>query len=267
MDALEIGPIGERRFGERHVEVRIGQRVQHSGQALRALHVAAAGPMLQHFRMGEDGKAQRRIWFGESGGWRQAGPHFSTEPRGGPPRVLRDDPMTGVCIRPARAEEAHLLAGLAEATFRETFLEGFKVPYPAADLAAFSASAFDPSMFATDIAAADEGVWIAERDGAPVGYATAGACKLPHPDARPEHGELKRIYLLNAAQGSGLGRALFAEAISWLESRRPGPLWIGVWSGNLKAQRFYERNGFAKVGEYEFPVGSWRDHEFIMRRR
>ena len=48
---------------------------------------------------------------------------------------------------------------------------------------------------------------------------------------------------------------------------RPGRrLWIGVWSKNFGAQRFYERLGFAKVGEYEFPVGQTRDQEFILSR-
>ena len=40
----------------------------------------------------------------------------------------------------------------------------------------------------------------------------------------------------------------------------------GVWSGNLKAQKLYQAHGFEKAGEYEYPVGAWRDHEFILRR-
>ena len=49
---------------------------------------------------------------------------------------------------------------------------------------------------------------------------------------------------------------------------RDGPrtLWIGVWSENHGAQRFYARHGFVHVGEYEFPVGRVRDREFILRR-
>jgi ribosomal protein S18 acetylase RimI-like enzyme len=42
--------------------------------------------------------------------------------------------------------------------------------------------------------------------------------------------------------------------------------WLGVWSGNLKAQRLYAAYGFERVGGYAFPVGRWRDDEFIMRR-
>ena len=38
-------------------------------------------------------------------------------------------------------------------------------------------------------------------------------------------------------------------------------------SENLGAQRFYGRQGFAKVAEYEFPVGRQRDIEFMYRRK
>ena len=50
---------------------------------------------------------------------------------------------------------------------------------------------------------------------------------------------------------------------------RDGPrtLWVGVWSENFGAQRFYARYGFDKAGEYLFPVGATRDHEFIFRRQ
>ena len=53
-----------------------------------------------------------------------------------------------------------------------------------------------------------------------------------------------------------LGRRLFQAALDWLERDGPRTLWIGVWSENLGAQRFYARHGFEKVGEYEFIVGS-----------
>ncbi len=45
-----------------------------------------------------------------------------------------------------------------------------------------------------------------------------------------------------------------------------GSLWIGVYSENHGAQRLYARQGFVKVGEYEFEVGAQRDREFIFWR-
>ncbi|HJW45615.1 MAG TPA: GNAT family N-acetyltransferase, partial [Lysobacter sp.] len=79
-------------------------------------------------------------------------------------------------------------------------------------------------------------------------------------------GELKRLYLLASAQGSGVGARLFDEALTWLEREGPRTLWISVWSENYGAQRFYARYGFEKAGEYDFIVGQQRDHEFMYRR-
>ena len=53
---------------------------------------------------------------------------------------------------------------------------------------------------------------------------------------------------------------------AWLLQDGPRDIWIGVWSENFGAQRFYERQGFAKVGEYGFHVGRTVDREFILRR-
>jgi diamine N-acetyltransferase len=55
-------------------------------------------------------------------------------------------------------------------------------------------------------------------------------------------------------------------ALTWFTEQQRTPLYIGVWSENFGAQRFYERYGFRKVGEYGFPVGTTVDHEFILKR-
>ena len=107
---------------------------------------------------------------------------------------------------------------------------------------------------------------MAERDGDLLAFANAGPNTLPHPDGRPDHAELRRLYVSKAAQGLGLGTKLLDVALDWMTAHSTGPLWIGVWSGNLKAQKLYAAYGFAKAGEYQYPVGSWLDDEFILRR-
>ncbi len=55
--------------------------------------------------------------------------------------------------------------------------------------------------------------------------------------------------------------------LSWFEEHYPSrPIWLSVFSKNLKAQKFYAHYGFIIVGEYEYPVGESKDHEFIMKR-
>ena len=43
--------------------------------------------------------------------------------------------------------------------------------------------------------------------------------------------------------------------------------WIGVWSGNLRAQNIYRSYGFEKVGDYIYPVGEVLDVEFILKKQ
>jgi ribosomal protein S18 acetylase RimI-like enzyme len=98
-----------------------------------------------------------------------------------------------------------------------------------------------------------------------VAFALAGYCKLPVDGLEPTAGELRQLYVRSAYQNRRLGTRLFEAALEWLETHY-SPLYIGVWSKNDGAQRFYGRYGFVKVGEYGFPVGKTVDHELILRR-
>ncbi len=166
-------------------------------------------------------------------------------------------------IRRADPSDAETLADIG----RRTFIETFGHLYPPADLAAFLEEAHDPRRWARELANPAIAAWLVTDDGAAVGYAKAGPCALPHPEVTPACGELKTFYLLQSRQNGGLGGRLFGEAMAWLEADGPRDLWIGVWSENLGAQRFYARHGFARAGEYGFRVGATVDREFILRRR
>ena len=170
-------------------------------------------------------------------------------------------------LRPATPADAEALARLGERTFVETFVDGgFRMNYPPDDLAKFLAETYSTEAYASFLNDPEVGAWVAEDASGLIAYATAGPNHLPHPEARPQDGELYRLYVSGQAQGLGLGRRLLEMALEWLKEKHPGPLWIGVWSGNLKAQKLYAHYGFQKAGEYEFPVGRTRDREFILRR-
>ena len=174
--------------------------------------------------------------------------------------------MTEALIRPAEPTDAPALAALGRRTFLDTFVDGFGIPYPADDLETYLAGSFSEVALLAKLAEPGGAWWVAERDGAILAFANAGPNGLPHPDARPSHMELRRLYVDKAAQGLGLGTRLLDIALDWMEAHTDGPLWIGVWSQNLKAQKLYAAYGFEMAGEYQFPVGEWRDDEFILRR-
>jgi ribosomal protein S18 acetylase RimI-like enzyme len=166
-------------------------------------------------------------------------------------------------IRRARSDEAEALSAIGRATFIETFGH----LYPADDLVGFLDEAHDLDAIRADLADPAKALWLVEADGEVIGYALAGApCTLPHAEVTPACGELKRIYVAKAWQGSGLAAQLIDEVMAWLERDGPRVVWLGVWSENHRAQRFYARRGFTQVGEYGFRVGRTVDHEYILRR-
>lgn len=170
-------------------------------------------------------------------------------------------------IRRAATADVAALAAFKRLCFRETFLDDFAIPYPPDDIARFEAESYSKDAVAMEIADPTHATWVAEdAGGALIAYAHAGPCKLPHGDVQAGDMELYQLYLHDGAKGAGLGRALMERALGWMESRSPDRQWLGVWSGNERAQRFYARFGFRQVGSYEFAVGDHRDHEFILRR-
>ena len=171
--------------------------------------------------------------------------------------------MSEIRIRRAQAADAQALAELGAVTFTEAFGR----LYPKDDLNDFLADNHTPEKLVKSLADPDIAAWVAENaEGRLVGFSQVGPPDMPHPDLRPEQGELKRLYVLNSHQNLGLGAKLIEPALAWLEEKGRTPIWLSVWAHNEGAQRFYQRYGFAKVGDYEFAVGKWRDPEFIYRR-
>ncbi len=150
---------------------------------------------------------------------------------------------------------------------RRNFTETFGHLYPPEDLAYFLDNSYSLDVHRGLLADDDYAIWLLERDGEAIGHAVAGPCGLPHDDVADNDLELKRLYILQAAHNGGWGGQLFQAVLDWQLRDGPRTLWVGVWSENLGAQRFYGRYGFEKVGEYLFPVGNTNDHEFILRRR
>ena len=164
-------------------------------------------------------------------------------------------------VRRATAADAVALAELAAVTFTETFGH----LYPPEDLAAYLAATYSAAACREIVSDPRMAYWLVGEDP-PVGFALAGYCKLPVEGLEPTAGELRQLYVRSTHQNRRLGARLFEAALAWLEQHY-APLYIGVWSKNDGAQRFYERYGFVKVGEYDFPVGKTIDRELILKRR
>jgi diamine N-acetyltransferase len=158
--------------------------------------------------------------------------------------------LTG--LRRATADDAGKLALIGAASFLETFAND----HPGDATVEFIRAYHSESAWAATLAKPDTVVWIVEEAaGCPVGYAVLSNGSLP--GTTPDDAELKRIYVLSRWHGTGIGRDLFEVVEAEARTRRAARMVLSVYTRNARAIRFYEKQGFAVIGDAmfaEFPV-------------
>lgn len=151
-------------------------------------------------------------------------------------------------IRPATAADAAALGTIGPAAYAEAYGDWWTT---AAGLARHLAS-FGADAFAALLADPGVRIWVAEEAGAVIGFLTL---HLHSPDpitGRPRGGECKRLYLLRAAMGRGLGRALCDTAAAAAAREGLDHLWLDVMAEAPWAVNAYRAWGFAEIGRKQF---------------
>jgi ribosomal protein S18 acetylase RimI-like enzyme len=101
--------------------------------------------------------------------------------------------------------------------------------------------------FRQRLEAALSDTWVVGRRGAPDGF-----CII-------KNDELYQIYVSAQARGSGVARALMADAEARLAQAGVQIAWLACAIGNHRAARFYEKCGWRRVGvvtyKAETPIG------------
>ena len=156
-------------------------------------------------------------------------------------------------LRRAEPGDAPALSLVASATFLDTYatvLTGADIVAHCTrnnSIAAFETWLSDPATIVT----------LAEYEPghAPIGYTVLTAPDFPI-EPGPADIDLRRIYLMKQAQGSGLGAALMARALEDAAAADRTRVLLGVWDQNTRARAFYERQGFKVIGARQFMVGT-----------
>lgn len=102
--------------------------------------------------------------------------------------------------------------------------------------------------WAAVIGSRPEDVIAAELHGAVVGFARVAKCRDEDHGLLHRVGEVQAIYLREEAWGVGLGGMLLAEAVDRLTLRGMTDACLWVLTGNIRAQRFYQANGWRADG-------------------
>ncbi len=169
--------------------------------------------------------------------------------------------MSEATVRRASATDADSLAFVAAVTFPLAC-----PPHTTREAAAtFVLEHLSASAFRSYLADRERLVLVAEQDGEPIGY-TMIVFGEPH-DAdvaaaitlRPAS-ELSKCYVLPGHHGKGVAATLMRASIDAARERGAVGIWLGVNQENERAQRFYAKSGFTRVGIKRFFVGGrWED--------
>lgn len=148
--------------------------------------------------------------------------------------------------RPAHPDDATTIAAVHVATWRTAY----RGLVDDGHLDGLSLGEFEERWTRNLVAGGPRRTWVAESDGAVSGFACAGPTRDEDGD-RARTGEVYAIYVLPRAWGTGVGRALLAEAFAGLhtDGRAEATLWVLV--ANARARRLYEAAGMRPDGAVE----------------
>ncbi|MGO7983282.1 GNAT family N-acetyltransferase [Rhizobium johnstonii] len=78
--------------------------------------------------------------------------------------------------------------------------------------------------------------------------------------------ELSKFYTLPHTHGGSVSAPLMQATLAAAADRGVQGAWLGVNNENARAIRFYEKNGFARVGTKTFKLGDRYEHDFVLER-
>lgn len=93
----------------------------------------------------------------------------------------------------------------------------------------------------------DVAVFVAERDGEPVGYVYAGMEPHSWKELRDEAGFIHDVVVAEGGRRAGIATALMEAAIEWLRGRGAPRVMLWTAQQNEAAQHLFERLGFRRT--------------------
>ena len=168
-------------------------------------------------------------------------------------------------IRPAAAPDVEVLAKIAWQSFYDAFADHPK--NAPEDMESYMNEAFSVAAIAAELADPETIFFVAEIDGAMVGYAKLKRNSREDCVAGEKPLELCRLYSLSEFIGKGIGKALMLGSLEFAAENGHDTFWLGVWEYNFRAQEFYKKFGFEKCGEHVFQLGTDPQTDWVMERK
>ncbi|WP_431261909.1 GNAT family N-acetyltransferase [Roseateles chitinivorans] len=152
---------------------------------------------------------------------------------------------TEIAFRSGAPDDASVIAALAIQVFLDTYATDGVRP----DLAREAFREYAIDAFAARLREPERRFVLAFRDAGLVGFAEVVVSDQAAPAGELQGAELIRLYVQPAFQAIGLGRRLLSAAESVAAEAGCAALWLTAWTGNHRACAFYDRQGYADIGQ------------------
>jgi len=153
----------------------------------------------------------------------------------------------------ANVSHAAIIARIGKRSFRNAFEHLFESKV---NLLEYLEQTYDPIKLAKSVRKENNVYLLVWHQGEAVGFAKLKKNSLNRHLLSNAQLELQKLYVLPEYQGTGAGRLLLLAIKDFATEVKPDYIWLDTHVSNEKAIRFYERNGFRKVGLHRFSIGS-----------
>ena len=147
---------------------------------------------------------------------------------------------------------------------KQTFTETFGSQNTAEDLAKFLNEEYDFNKLKSEVADPESFYYFCYFNDELAGYLKLNIGSAQTESDYPEALEIQRIYVLQKYQGQKIGLSMMQHTIAVAKKIKKSQVWLGVWKKNLKAQAFYRKSGFEKVGSHDFVLGDDIQTDYIL---
>ncbi|AXG70501.1 spermidine/spermine N(1)-acetyltransferase [Kordia sp. SMS9] len=157
-------------------------------------------------------------------------------------------------IEKAVIDDLERIAEIGRITFLETYLPNT----PKEAVESFVATAFDLDTLRAEFNIESIHYFIIFSDETLAGYGKIELNAQNEMLETPQLTKLERFYVLKEFHGHKLGAQLFNHLVQFSKEQQQRGMWLYVLIANERALRFYTKNNFQIVGEYDFKISETR---------
>lgn len=148
---------------------------------------------------------------------------------------------------------------------RQTFVETFAAGNTEENMQAYLAKGFALEKLTAELREPNSAFYFAGLAGRVVGYLKVNTGLAQTELQAPQAFEIERIYVLREFHGQQVGQLLYEQALMLATQARADYVWLGVWEENLRAIRFYKKNGFVEFDKHIFKLGDDEQTDILLK--